>query len=108
MLVNTDTGTIDHNDIAVKSLGNCGKQPIPHTGFAPSHEPVVAGGMGTIAIRHISPGRTGVEAPENAVEDLAVVNPFYATHLVGEMRSDDLPFKIAQFIPTHQSLQKKP
>jgi oxygen-independent coproporphyrinogen-3 oxidase len=46
MLVNADTGAIDHDDLAIESLGNRRQQPIPDPGFAPSHEPVIAGGVG--------------------------------------------------------------
>jgi hypothetical protein len=35
MLVNADTGRIDHDDIAIISLGNSLKKPVPDTSFPP-------------------------------------------------------------------------
>jgi hypothetical protein len=73
---------VDHDDLAVKSLGNRRQQPIPDPGFAPSHEPVVACRIGTIAIRHTRPWRAGSEAPQDAVENLAVINTRHTANLV--------------------------
>nr|CAA37892.1 unnamed protein product [Agrobacterium tumefaciens] len=56
MLMNTDTGAVDHNDIAVESLGNLAQNMIPDTRLSPSHEPVVAGCIWTISIRNVCPG----------------------------------------------------
>jgi len=108
MLVNADTGGVDHDNLAVESLGNRSEQPIPDPGFAPSHEPVLACGVGTISLRHICPGRSGPETPKNAVENLAVVNTRHTTNLTRQVRLDYAPFKVAQLVTAHSDLQKKP
>ncbi|OYR12450.1 ti plasmid DNA insertion sequence IS869 domain protein [Brucella grignonensis] len=45
MLMNTDTGAVDHDDIAIESFGNLAQNMITDTRFAPSREPVVACGI---------------------------------------------------------------
>lgn len=42
MLVHTDTGRVDHDDVAIVSLGDFLQEPIPDARFAPADEPVVA------------------------------------------------------------------
>ncbi|ENS91695.1 hypothetical protein C033_01618, partial [Brucella melitensis UK37/05] len=43
VLVNADTGRVDHDDVAIVGLGHRFKKPIPDPGFAPAHEAVVTG-----------------------------------------------------------------
>jgi hypothetical protein len=44
MLVDANTGRVDHDDIAVVSLGNRFEKSIPDTGLSPADEAIVAGG----------------------------------------------------------------
>jgi hypothetical protein len=50
MLMNTDTGAVDHDDIAIESFGNRAQDMIPDTRLAPSHESVVVGCIRAISI----------------------------------------------------------
>lgn len=106
--MNADTRTVDHDDLTVECLGNRRQQPIPNAGFAPSNKPVVAGGVGSVALRHVGPRRSSPEAPEDAVDNLAVIDTRHSANLVRKMRLNDAPLEIAQFVTPHQSLQKKP
>ncbi|APO70435.1 hypothetical protein IE4872_PC00420 (plasmid) [Rhizobium gallicum] len=56
MLVNADTGRVDHDDIAIVSLGNRFKKSVLDTGLPPADEAVVAGGRRTVALRDFRPG----------------------------------------------------
>ncbi len=49
VLMNTNTGAVDHHDVAIMGLRDSLKQPIPDTGTTPANETVVAGRGNTIA-----------------------------------------------------------
>lgn len=63
MLVDADTGGVDHDDLAFEGGGNRSEQPVPHPGFTPADEPVVAGGRGAVALGYLGPRRAGAEPP---------------------------------------------
>ena len=75
---------------------------------APFLAMVVAGRAGTVALRNVGPWRSRSETPKDAVQNLAVINPGHAANLIRQKWRHDAPFKVAQFISTHPSLQKKP
>ncbi len=55
VLVNMNTGAIDHHDVAVISLRDSLKQPIPDTGTTPANKPVVASRCNTVTLRYFGP-----------------------------------------------------
>lgn len=57
----------------------------------PAHEAVVAGLPGAIARRHVTPGRTGALAPDDAVDDAAVLGVGMATVGIGRQMRFKLP-----------------
>lgn len=99
MLVNADTGRVDHDDVAIISLGDFLQEPIPDARFAPADESVVAGRRGAVTLGHFRPGRTRSKAPEDAVQNPAVINTGNATRLVRKQGFDDRPFVIRQLVP---------
>lgn len=116
MLVNPNTRTVDHLQLAVVGPGHSFQQAIPNAGSPPSHEPVVAGGVRTIALRHIRPGTACAETPENTVDDPPIVHPRHAPALVGQQRLNHRPLEIRQIKAATQgkapstigSLESKP
>ncbi|CAA7616646.1 hypothetical protein MTBUT4_230030 [Magnetospirillum sp. UT-4] len=99
MLLNTDTGQVDHDDIAIVCLGGFLQEPIPDARLTPTDEPVVAGGRRAVAFGHFRPGRARAEAPKDAVQDPAVVDAGNATGLVREQGFNDRPFVFRQLVP---------
>jgi hypothetical protein len=70
------------------------RRPLP-----PANIAVVAGGVGTIPLRDVGPGRPCPQPPEDAVEHLAVVHPCDPARLVWQQRLNDRPLEIADLIP---------
>ena len=99
-------GTIDHLDLAVVGLRNGLQNLIPDAGSPPANEAIVAGRVGAIAFRNISPGCARAQPPEDAVQDAAVVNARHATRLVRQKRCDDLPLGIGEFVACHVKLPR--
>ena len=97
--MNTDTGAVDHDDIAIESLGNLAQNMIPDTRLAPSHEPVVAGGIRTISIRNVCPGRACPESPQDAVDHPPVVNAGHAARLIRQQGLNNSPLEIGEIKP---------
>src|SRR5690606_7290177 len=75
-----------------------------HPLYAPAGEPIVKRRAWTITLRHISPGRTGPETPQIAVDLPAVVDTFNSTAIGRQERCDDSPFFVAQFVTAHGNL----
>jgi len=105
VLVNADTGRVDHDDVAIAGLGDFLQEPIPDARLAPADKPVVAGRRGAVTLWHFCPGRTRPEAPKDAVQYSAVINAGHTTGLVRKQGLDDRPFVIRQLVPPprHQS-----
>ena len=106
MLVDADAGGIDHHDLAFESGGNGSQKPVPHPGFAPADEPVVAGGRGTVALWYLCPWRACSEPPKNTVQHSPVIDAGNAARLVRQQRLNDRPFPVRQFVasPCHPKL----
>ena len=106
MLVDADTGRIDHHDFAFESCGNRCQKPVPHPSFAPADEPVVASRRGAVALGYLGPWRACSEPPENAVQHAPVINAGNAARLVWQKRLDNRPFPVRQFVasPFHPKL----
>jgi len=83
VLVDADTGRVDHDDVAVVTLGDRPEKSIPDTRLPPADEAVVAGGGRSVPIRDLDPRRSGPEPPENPVQNTAIVDPRHAARLVG-------------------------
>jgi len=99
MLMNTDTGAVNDDDIAIKSLGNLAQSMIPDIRLAPSHEPVVASGISAISIRNVLPGRACPEPPQDAVDHPPVVNAGHAARLIRQQGSNKNPFDVGEIKP---------
>ena len=83
MLVDTNTGGVDRDEVTIISGRDRVQDAVPHARPASAHEPILAGGGGPIPLGDVAPGRADAEAPENAVEHPAVVHPRNAARLVG-------------------------
>jgi len=80
--VDADAGGVEHRDLAVEGGGNRSKQPVPHPGFAPADEQVVADRRGTVSLGYLRPRRASLEMPTNAVQHPPVINAGNAVWLV--------------------------
>ncbi len=79
MLMHAHHGAVDHLNLAVVSLYDRVHNPVPDAGLAPAVEAVVAGRIGTIALRKIAPRRTGTQNTEDPVRNPPVVDPKHTT-----------------------------
>ena len=102
MLVNADTGTVDHLYVAVVSLYDSVHKLIPDTLLAPAVETVVAGRVRPVAFRQVPPGGPGAEHPQDAVQYTPVVHSRYASGLVGQQRLDHAPLEVGQVVALHR------
>jgi len=89
VLVDANTGGVDHDDIAVVSLENRFEKSIPDTGLPPADEAIVAGRRWAIAFWNFRPGGTHSEAPEDAVQHTTIIDARNATRLIRQQRRDD-------------------
>jgi hypothetical protein len=67
----------------IMSCGQCIHNLIPDAAPSPANEAIVAGHIGTKALRQIAPSRAGSQDPKDAVRDTAVVHPRHASGLFG-------------------------
>jgi oxygen-independent coproporphyrinogen-3 oxidase len=86
VLVNANTGRVDHDDVAVISLRNGFKKTIPDTGLSPTHEAVVAGGWRPVTFRNFRPRRPSSEAPKDAIQNPPVIDTRNAARLIRQQR----------------------
>lgn len=86
MLMNADTGRVDHDDVTILGRRDGFEKPIPYSGFAPAHKAVVAGGRRAIALRNFRPGRTRSKPPEDAIQHPPVIGSGDATGLGGQQK----------------------
>jgi hypothetical protein len=68
MLMGTNTGYGDHDQIAIVGRRDRLKDAVLHAGLTPAHEAIVAGRGWATELGDIALGRAGAEAPENAIE----------------------------------------
>src|ERR1700743_1516981 len=87
LLVRPDGSTVDHLDRAVMRGADRVHQPIPCARLSPSYEAIVAGGAWAIALRQVSPGSTGSQHPENAVQHATVIDAGTPRGLLGKSGS---------------------
>src|SRR5262245_548662 len=105
MLMHADNGGVDHLDSGVMGSGKCVYDAAPNTSPPPADEAVVACGVRTKRLGQITPGCSGAQDPEDAIEDTAVVHPRNATRLVRQHRLDGSPFIIGEFVAHDSSPQ---
>src|SRR5215831_713492 len=105
MLMHADNGGVDHLDSGVMGSGKCVYDATPDTSSPPADEAVVACGVRTKRLGQITPGCSGAQDPEDAIEDTAVVHPRNATRLVRQHRLDGSPFIIGEFVAHDSSPQ---
>src|SRR5215469_11599675 len=99
-----DRGAVDAvAGIVRHRLGQRGGHCLPDAGFAPASEALVHGHPLPVLLRNVSPGRAGADAPEDAVDDGAVVlrRPALAPALRRQQIPQQTPFRFAQ-IPSTQ------
>ena len=94
VLVNRDTGCIDHDDVAILDFGDFLRQSIPHARLVPAKEAAVAGGRRAVTLGDFRPRRTRPEALENAVENPTVINTAAHREACSEAGGDHRPFVI--------------
>jgi hypothetical protein len=85
VLVRADDGAIHRVDIPVQVpcgvglLLDRGKEVRPDAGLAPAVEAAGDGGPAAIPLGHVTPGGTGTEDPQDAVQDASVVSGWAAS-----------------------------
>ena len=85
--------------------GKCVYDAAPDTSPPSTDEAVVARGVWTKRLGQITPGCSGSQDPEDAIEDTTVVYPRNATRLVRQHRLDGNPFIISEFVAHDSSPQ---
>ena len=93
-----DNRGVDHLNSGVIGSGKCVYDAAPDTSPPPPDEAVVACGVRTKRLGQITPGCSGAQDPENAIEDTSVVHRGSATRLVRQHRLDGDPFMIGEFV----------
>ena len=89
MLMHADNRGVDHLDNGIMSSGKRIYDPTPDISPPPAYEALVASSVWTKRLGQITPGCSGSEDPEDAIEDTAAVNPRNAPRLVGQHRLDE-------------------
>jgi hypothetical protein len=110
--MHADNGGVDHLNSGIMGSGKCVYDAAPDTSPPPAYESVVASGVWAKRLRQITPGCSGSQHPEDAIEDTTVVYPRNATRLVRQHRLDRNPFIIGEFVahiraPSFGSLNHK-
>ena len=105
MLMHADNGGVDHLDSDIMGRGKCVYDAAPDTSPPSTDEAVVARGVWTKRLGQITPGCSGSQDPEDAIEDTTVVYPRNVTRLVRQHRLDGNPFIISEFVAHDSSPQ---
>jgi hypothetical protein len=102
--MHADNGGVDHLDSSIMGSRKCVYDAAPDTSLPPADEVVVACGVRTKRFGQITPGCSGAQDSENAIEDTPVVRR-NATRLVRQHRLDGSPFIIGEFVAHDSSPQ---
>ena len=111
--MHTDNRRVDHLHGRVMGSSQRVHDPAPDARPPPANEAIVAGGIGTEAVRQIAPRCPGSQYPKDAVEDTAVVHPWDTARLVRQHRLDGRPLMVGEFVahdfeaPSFGSLQSQ-
>jgi hypothetical protein len=102
-------GIIDPDDLVVLiCLGlDLLQEALPGAVLLPAAQPVIAGGLGRIALGQVLPGRAGAQDPQNAIEHRAMIGPGMAgfVRMSGrQQRGDAFPLLVGQFVASHELL----
>ena len=73
---------VDHLHVAVVGRDDGVHQALPHPCLAPAVEAVVAGRVGPVILRQVTPRRPRAQHPENAAQHSPVVYPRHPARLV--------------------------
>ena len=103
--MHADNRGVDHLDSGIMGSGKCVYDAAPDTSPPPADEPVVARGVWAKRRRQITPGCSGSQDPEDAIEDTSVVHPRNATRLVRQHRPYGSPFIVGEFVAHDSSPQ---
>src|SRR4051794_31746978 len=105
MLMHADNGGVDHLDSGIISRGKCVYDAAPDTSPPPANEAVVARSVWTKRLGQITPGCSGSQDPEDAIENTTVVYSRNAARLARQHRPDGDPFIIGEFVAHDSSPQ---
>ncbi len=101
VLVEADARTVDYDDLAVIGGGHGLQDTVPNARLPPANEAVVAGGVRTVALGNVPPGRACAKAPKNTVQNPPIIDARDAARLVRQQGLDDRPLPVAQLVSTH-------
>ena len=99
--MNAHWGAVYHANVAVMRSGHCIHEKIPNASLCPTPEAVIAGSVRSVALRQITPRRTGSQNPEDAIENTAVVHARNSAWFIGQQRFNCSPFEVSQIISAH-------
>ena len=107
-----DDGSIDEValpidlSLRIRLLLESSQDPIPDARFLPPIEATGDGAPGAIALRQIPPGSTGLENPEDSVDDppMVVVGTANPGLLRWEQGLQALPLRFGQCVSFHTSM----
>lgn len=86
-------GAVDNLDVAFMRDGDGVHQPILHTGLPPSDEAVKAEGAQAVALGQVAPLCPLAQHPEDAIQDVAIIDAGHASRFVGQERFDHAPLE---------------
>lgn len=89
---------VDHLHLAVVRFDDGIHQTVPDARFAPAVEPVVSSRIRPIPLGQIAPWRASAQHPEDAVEDLPVVQRLGTSAVHRQQRFDDTPLEVRQIV----------
>jgi len=101
-----DNGSIEHLDIGISFIRYGSEDAVPDACLAPSVEAIVAGRIGAIAVRQITPRRSRPQDPEDAVQHAPVVYPRDTARLVRQNRPNNLPLTVGDFVAHDSKLPR--
>jgi hypothetical protein len=112
MLMGPNDGSIDEValpidlSLLIRLLLECSQDPIPDARFLPPIEATGDGAPGAIALRQIPPGSTGLENPEDPVDDppMVVVGTADLWLLRGKQGLQPLPLRFGKCVSFHTSM----
>ena len=91
-------GAVDHRDVAVVDSYDGVHEPVPDARLAPAVEAIVAGRIGTVALRQVAPRRAGPQDPADAVQHSPVINPQPSAPLVRQQGLNHRPLESRQIV----------
>jgi hypothetical protein len=85
---------VDHLNFGIVPMRDGGQNTIPDPSMTPSNKSVVAGGIGAVALRQITPRRSRPQDPENAIEHPPVIHTRDTSRPARQDRANQPPFGV--------------